>query len=333
MASETLSGKSNALGVAWGLFSAIAFAVLVPGSKMVLQSLTPLQVAALLLLGGGIGAGCFALIRIALGRGKSSSAKKILRSDAPKLALMIALNATAVGLLIVGVHHVLATNASLLMGFEIAAATVFGWVLFRRHLCYKAGAAVALICVATALLCWNVIAPASFVPESLFIVAACVLRGLEGGFKKTLADKDPLQVACVRSLVAGIILAIVAIAVDGLPTAGFSTIASTVLLGFVTFGIGASLHLLSQRTLGSARSEAYFALAPFIAMIVSWAMFGFALEPLFFGALSLMALGVWLAMDDSVFHEDAFAALDRERMALYTGEAHSFGFDRMHRPL
>ena len=219
------------------------------------------------------------------------------------------------------------------MGFEIAAATVCGWILFNRHVCYKAIAAVGLICVATILLFWNVTDTANFAPASLFIVIGCALRGLESGFKRSLADRDPLQIAFVRSFGAGIVLLLVANLVDGLPQAPTGAFVGVVLLGFATFSLGAIMHLIAERRMGSARSELYFSLAPFIGLLISWANFGFALEPLFFGALALMALGVWLAMDDSVFHEDAFAALSRERMEFYAGEPSPLDFDLMHRPL
>lgn len=328
---ETATGKQSGIGIAFAIASAILFGTLVPFSKMLLQDFTPMQFSALLLLGGGIGAGCVLVAKAATAKGSPTVA--ITWNDAPKLALMAVLNATAVVCLACGIAYALAANASLLMGFEIAAATVFGWVLFHRHVCWKAIVAVGFICLASILLLWNVTDEAVFVPQSLFIVAACALRGLEGGLKRSLADRNPAQLAFVRSMGAGIALLLAAIMADGLPTATAGASLSVVLLGVATFGLGAILHLGAERRLGSARSEQYFSLAPFVGMLISWSCFGFELEPLFFGALAFMALGVWLAMDDSVFHEDAFAALDRERFELYAGGATAFDYDLLHRPL
>lgn len=323
--------QSDALGIVFAICSAMLFGALVPFSKMLLASFTPLQFAAFLLLGAGIGGACLLVVRSALG--KASTTAKIDSSIAPKLALIIALNGIAVACLASGIAYTLATNASLLMGFEIAAATVCGWAFFHRHVCFKAIAAVGLICLATIVLFWSTADDTVFAPQSLFIVAACALRGFESGIKRSLADRDPLQLTCVRSLGAGIVLLVVALAVDGMPSVNASAFLGVFLLGVVTFGLGAALHLIAERRLGSARSEQYFSLAPFVGVLISWSYFGFELDPLFFGALAFMSLGVWLAMDDNVFHEDAFAALDRERLELYDGEESPFDFDLMHRPL
>lgn len=324
------TGKKTARGVTYALISVVAFGSLVPCAKMCLDGMMPFQFAAFLLLGAGVGTGCIIAVRKAASGSRASAKGK---PEAPKLALVSVLNAAAVALLAFGLHYTFAANASLLMGFEIAAATVFAWILLGRHVCYKACAAIALMCIASFLLCWNVEDAPMFVPGSLLIVAACVIRGYEGAVKKSFADKDPLLVACIRSFSAGLVLLIVALGVDGAPAIAPAYLAGALFLGFMTFGLGAAFHLAAQRDLGSARAESYFALAPFAGLLISWGRFGFALEPLFFGALAFMALGVWLAMDDSVFHEDALAEYDREYMLLYAGEAGVFELDRMHRPV
>ncbi len=320
----------NIAGIVCALAAAVLFGALVPFSKALLDSLMPLQLGAFMLLGAGVGTGALAAVRAVAGR-RAAAQTSVSGKDVPKLALMAALNALAVGCLMYGIAGSHAANASALMGFEVAAATVCGWVFFRKHVCYKAIVAVGLICVASVVMCWNAAGPVAFVPASLLVVAACALRGFEGGLKRTMAGKDPVQVACVRSAGAGIVLLAVAFAVDGAPAVTIQATGEAAMLGLATFGAGASLHLSVLSQLGPARSEGYHALAPFIGVLVSWSLFGFELEPLFFGGLALMALGVWLAMDDNVFHEDVFAALDQERMAEYTSGAHAFDARRAHK--
>jgi len=318
-------------GILFALLSAVAFGLLVPYSKLSLNGLEPLQLAALLAFGAGLGSGCILAVRAAIGG--TAGGASLTRDDSFRLVSIVVLNAVAIACLCFGLSSTLAANASALMGFEIAAATVCAWIFLGRHVCYKACAAVGLIVISSALLIWNTSGAVAFVPESLLIVVACALRGFEGCIKKTFVEKDPLQVTCVRSLGAGLVLGLVAFAVNGLPTAGPAFAGGALLLGFATFGVGATLHLAAERDLGPARSEGYFALAPFVGLLISWRCFGFSLDPLFFGALAFMALGVWLALDDRVFHEDALAAADHERIALYMSEAGAFEFDRLHRPM
>jgi len=332
----------NVAGTLCALAAAVLFGALVPFSKTLLASFTPLQLGAIMLLAAGVGAGVVAAARAVVSPGaqaqpattgpaSASRRATVIGQDAPKLALMAALNALAVGCLMFGVAETYAANASALMGFEVAAATVCGWVFFRKHVCYKAIVAVGLICAASVCMLWNAENPVEFVPASLLVLAACALRGLEGCLKRTMVGKDPALIACMRSIGAGAVLLVAALVVDGAPTAAPQAVVGAVALGFATFGAGASLHLSALSQLGPARSEGYHALAPFIGVLVSWSLFGFELEPLFFGGLALMALGVWLAMDDNVFHEDVLAALDQERMAEYTSGAHAFDARRAHK--
>lgn len=332
MPDTSSTNRTNAIGTIAALFSAVAFGSLVPCSKLLLASMSPVQLAALLLLGAGVGTGCIVVVRTVLG--KASSTRGFDGTDAPKLAAVVVLNALAVACLTYGFYYTVAENASLLMGFEIGAAVVFAWILFDRHVCAKAVAAVALICLATILLLWNTNGQPAFVPESLFIVVGCALRGLESGIKRSFADRDPFKLACLRSLGAGIILLAASFVISqGVQGIELQPAIGAIVFGFATFGIGASCHLVAQRNLGSARSEGYFALAPFLGMVASWALFGLTLEPLFFGALAFMALGVWLAMDDSVFHEDSFAAANENRIQLYMGGVDAWRVDFLHRPM
>lgn len=331
MEMTNVSPGKAALGVFGGLFFAVALGCLVPFSSMLLAQFTPLQLAAVLTLTAGIGVGVVFLVRKLAHPG--ADAEALTREDAPALALVTALNAAAIAFLMIGVSHTLATNASLLLGFEVAAATIFAWTLAHRHVCYKAIAAVALICVASMLLCWNVSGTAVFVPESLLLVLASACWALASHFEKTLADKDPWAVVGVKELVGGIVLAALAFAVDGMPAATAPAIAEAAVLGFAACGLAAVLLAVAWRTIGTARADGWSALAPFAGLIVSWGLFGLSLEPLLFGSLAFMALGVWLAMDDSVFHEDYLAEIDQETAFLYTSDTAAFGFDRMHRPL
>ena len=88
---------------------------------------------------------------------------------------------------------------------------------------------------------------------------------------------------------------------DKLP--GPSHVAAILSLGFVGYGLSLVLFVVALRHLGSARTGAYFATAPFIGTVVAIALFGQSITPIFLAAAALMALGVWLHLTERHEHE------------------------------
>ena len=66
------------------------------------------------------------------------------------------------------------------------------------------------------------------------------------------------------------------------------------LLGFVSYGLSVYCYVYAQRSLGAARTSAYYAIAPFVGMGISFLMFRETPGPLFLIALALMIWGSWL---------------------------------------
>jgi len=48
----------------------------------------------------------------------------------------------------------------------------------------------------------------------------------------------------------------------------------TLLLGFVAYGLNIYFYILAQRDLGAARTSAYYAIAPFVGVLLSVIIFG-----------------------------------------------------------
>ena len=75
-------------------------------------------------------------------------------------------------------------------------------------------------------------------------------------------------------------------------------ILAVLLVGFVAYGLSIFTYVYAQRRLGAARTSAYYAVAPFIGVLLSLIIFQAAPSPVFFIALLLMALGAWLCSAD-----------------------------------
>ena len=76
------------------------------------------------------------------------------------------------------------------------------------------------------------------------------------------------------------------------------SIVAVLVLGFVAYGLSIFFYVYAQRLLGAARTSAYYAVAPFIGVLVSFVVFSHRPRALFFLALALMAVGAWLCSSD-----------------------------------
>ena len=133
-----------------------------------------------------------------------------------------------------------------------------------------------------------------FSKGSLLVLGATVCWGLENNCTRQIADRDPMQIVTVKGFGSGLGVLCIALAIgEGFPLA--KHIAILLLLGFVAYGLSIYCYTYAQRTIGSARTSTYYALAPFIGAALSFLLLGEPLTPLFLVATAVMAAGCWLA--------------------------------------
>ena len=70
------------------------------------------------------------------------------------------------------------------------------------------------------------------------------------------------------------------------------------LLGFIAYGLSIYFYVYAQRDLGAAKTSAYYAVAPFIGVLLSLIIFREIPGIMFFIALAIMILGTWLINRD-----------------------------------
>jgi drug/metabolite transporter (DMT)-like permease len=75
-------------------------------------------------------------------------------------------------------------------------------------------------------------------------------------------------------------------------------------VGFVAYGLSIFFYVYAQRLLGAARTSAYYAVAPFIGVLLSLLIFGELPGGSYYIALICMAVGAWLcAKDEPLFRK------------------------------
>ncbi|MBQ2461694.1 MAG: EamA family transporter, partial [Clostridia bacterium] len=75
---------------------------------------------------------------------------------------------------------------------------------------------------------------------------------------------------------------------------GWGDILKILLLGFVAYGLSIYFYVYAQRDLGAAKTSAYYAIAPFIGVALSFIIFREIPGVLFFIALAIMIAGTWM---------------------------------------
>jgi drug/metabolite transporter (DMT)-like permease len=299
--------RTSAIGMA--LLAALLYGVSAPIAKRLLDDLTPILLAALLYLGAGIGMAVVQVLKNQ--RRKPSKEATIAKSDAWYVAGMILLDVAAPIFLLFGLNLTTAANAALLNNFEIVATTLFALFVFREAIGKRMWLAIVLITSASILLTINDLSAFTFSLGSILVLAATVCWGLENNCTRMLSIKDPLQVVVLKGFGAGIGALAIALFV-GVGEIRLGAVAIALLLGFVAYGMSIFFYISAQRHLGAARTSAYYAAAPFIGVLISWALFDVSLTVTFFAALVLMLFGAYLAVFERHSHRHAHEPLIHE---------------------
>jgi drug/metabolite transporter (DMT)-like permease len=147
------------------------------------------------------------------------------------------------------------------------------------------------------------------------VLAACLCWALDNNLTRHVSGTDPTWIAMTKGLVAGTTNLVLALLLGyEVPTP--STIALGLLLGFGAFGVSLTLFVVALRLLGTARTGAYFSVAPFVGAVIA-VVLGEPVTGALIAGGGLMGFGVWLHVSEH--HEHAhthpFVGLDQTPVA------------------
>lgn len=297
------------VAVLYALLAAACYGMSIPLSKLLLGGLPPVLLASLLYLGAGLGMG--ALMAIRRLRGGQRLEARLSRRELPYIVGMIVLDIAAPVCLLFGLAIANPSEASLLNNFEIVTTAMLARLLFRERIGKRLWVAISLITVSTILLTLETENRFSLSAGSVLVLLACVCWGLENNCTRMLSIKDPLEIVTIKGFGSGLGSLAIALCTGAYPMRN-AYIPLALLLGAVAYGASIWLYVLAQRWLGAARTSAYYAIAPFVGVAVSFALFQRSPEPRFWWSLSIMTLGVLLAILERHAHAHRHEALTHE---------------------
>src|SRR4030095_4275963 len=97
-------------------------------------------------------------------------------------------------------------------------------------------------------------------------------------------------------------------------------------VGFLGYGVSLVLFVLALRHLGTARTGAYFSLAPFIGAAIAIVILGDRLTISFLIAAALMGIGIWLHLTERHGHKHRHEPLEHNHRHFHD-EHHQHGHD------
>lgn len=296
------------IGIPLALTSALLFGASTPLAKLLLGSVDPWMMAGLLYLGAGLGLAIVHGARAALGLPAVEA--PLRRADLPWLGLVIL--AGGIGgplLLMFGLARTDAAGASLLLNLEGLATMGIAWIVFRENVDRRLALGAGAILVGAMLLSWR--GDASVQWGGILIAGACVCWGIDNNLTRRLSSADPVQIAMLKGLVAGTVNLSLALAQGAaLPPPG--PLAAAAIVGFLGYGVSLALFVLGLRHLGTARTGAYFSLAPFVGAVLAVLLLGEPLSANLAAAGVLMGLGLWLHLAERHDHEHSHQAMEHE---------------------
>ena len=266
-------------GVLFALLAAVLFGASTPFSKTLLREVDPILLAGLLYLSAGSGLTVWRWLRLRL-KPDASREANLTRTDLPWLAGAI-LSGGIIGpaLLMVGLVQTPASTASLLLNLEGVFTALLAWFLFKENFDHRIAFGMVAITAGGLCLSWTGKPEFSVPWDALAITGACLAWGIDNNLTRKVSANDPIQIAATKGFFAGLVNLTVAIAM-GAEIPGGPTLLIAALIGLLSYGVSLSLFVLALRHLGTARTGAYFSVAPFVGGAISIMTLGDRVTPL-----------------------------------------------------
>ena len=278
-------------GIVAALAAALLFGAGTPFAKFLLAHTDPWLLAALLYLGSGTG---LWLVR----RIRNAEAVRPSRSEWGWLA-----GATLAGgvagpvLLMYGLTSMSATGASLLLNAEGVFTALIAWFVFKENFDRRIALGMLAIVAGAVVLSWPGEVSMQVEVGALAVLGACLAWAIDNNLTRKVSLSDASFIAMTKGLAAGSANLLLAWKF-GATWPATSTLGAAALLGFLSYGASLVLFVVALRYLGTARTGAYFSVAPFFGALLGVLMLNEPVTAQLLMAGALMAVGVWLHLTE-----------------------------------
>ncbi len=305
-------------GIVAALMAALLFGASAPLAKLLLEHTTPWLLAALLYLGSGTG---LWLLR----RVRRTPAVRLAAGEWRWLAgAIFSGGVVAPVLLMTGLTAMPASGAALLLNAEGVFTALLAWFAFRENFDRRIALGMLAIAAGALVLSWPTDGAVKFASlwPALAVLAACLGWAIDNNLTRKVALSDASWIAMTKGLAAGATNLALALGM-GAAWPGAASVLGAAIVGFLGYGASLTLFVIALRHLGTARTGAYFSVAPFFGALIALTLLD---EPLTMHVLlggALMAVGVALHLTERHAHAHTHEMLEHRH-------AHVHGTDDLH---
>jgi drug/metabolite transporter (DMT)-like permease len=203
-------------------------------------------------------------------------------------------------LMMLGLTHLPASAASLLLNAEGVFTALLAWYVFKENVDRRVALGMLAIVAGATLLSVPAGMQLGSPWPSLAILGACLCWGLDNNLTRKVALTDATWLAAVKGSIAGPFNLLLAFLLGAQLPAG-PNVAAALVVGFFAYGVSLVLFIVGMRHLGTARASAYFSIAPFFGAALAGVLGDAVTWPLIIASL-LMAVGVWLHLSEDHGH-------------------------------
>jgi drug/metabolite transporter (DMT)-like permease len=201
-------------------------------------------------------------------------------------------------------------SASLILNLEGVFSALLAWFVFKENFDRRIALGMALIVAGGVVLSTSAVFHIDGLVGPFAIAGACLAWAIDNNFTRKVSINDAMSIACLKGLIAGPLSITLALRY-GAELPPLSMILWAGLLGFVGYGLSLTLFVVALRNLGTARTGAYFSLAPFIGAALAIAL-GAPLTWTLVVASLFMGAGLWLHLQERHAHQHIHAPLKHE---------------------
>jgi drug/metabolite transporter (DMT)-like permease len=310
--------KHTRSGVPFAIAAAVLFGASTPLSKILIGRVDPILLAGLLYLGSGCGLAVWRLVRGGFRKGSDREAS-LKVADLPWLGGAILAGGVAGPiLLMVGLEAASASSVSLLLNLEGVFTAMLAWFVFKENFDRRIMLGMIAITAGCAVLSWSGEGPFFISRGSLAVIAACFSWGIDNNLTRKVSEGDPVEIAAAKGLIAGSVNTAIALA-GGAGAPGPLTLMASASLGLLGYGVSLILFVLSLRHLGTARTGAYFSVAPFVGALIAILILDEGVTPNFLAGVVLMGIGVSLHLAECHQHEHLHDAFEHDHSHVHDG--------------